>query len=48
MAFRFQRLHIHDVVLVETQAFGDDRGFFVETYRQFLCLGAADSSFSMG
>jgi dTDP-4-dehydrorhamnose 3,5-epimerase len=35
MPFRF---HHHDelpaVILVEAQAFGDDRGFFAETYRQ--------------
>jgi dTDP-4-dehydrorhamnose 3,5-epimerase len=34
MAFQFHRLGIHDVILVEAQAFGDDRGFFMETYRQ--------------
>jgi dTDP-4-dehydrorhamnose 3,5-epimerase len=33
MPFQFQRLEIPDIVLVEAQSFGDDRGFFLETYR---------------
>jgi dTDP-4-dehydrorhamnose 3,5-epimerase len=33
MPFRFTRLDIHDVVLVEALAFPDDRGFFLETYK---------------
>src|SRR2546425_4408996 len=33
MPFRFARLEIHDVVLVEAKAFSDDRGLFVEKYR---------------
>lgn len=33
MPFTFTRLAIADVVLVEAQAFADDRGYFVETYK---------------
>ena len=31
--FTFTRMDIPDVILVEPRAFGDDRGFFMETYR---------------
>jgi dTDP-4-dehydrorhamnose 3,5-epimerase len=34
MAFRFSRLEIPDVILVEAKSFKDDRGFFKETYKQ--------------
>ena len=34
MPFRFQTLAIPDVILVEPQVFGDQRGFFLETYRR--------------
>lgn len=34
MPFKFQSLHIRDVVLVEPEAFGDSRGFFMETFKQ--------------
>lgn len=34
MPFRFERLEIPDVVLIEARAFGDDRGFFMEGYKQ--------------
>lgn len=34
MPFRFQRLDIPEVVLVEPRAFRDTRGFFMETYKQ--------------
>src|SRR3989442_1441666 len=33
MPFRFARLEIPDVILVEAKAFNDDRGFLVEAYR---------------
>lgn len=33
MPFRFQRLEIPDVVLIEATTFPDDRGFFQEIYR---------------
>src|SRR5262245_31784712 len=34
MAFKFQRLEITDVILVEAHAFEDGRGLFVETYKR--------------
>jgi dTDP-4-dehydrorhamnose 3,5-epimerase len=34
MPFKFTPLEIPEVILVETQRFGDDRGFFMETYKQ--------------
>ncbi len=34
MPFQFTPLDIPDVILVETRRFGDDRGFFMETYKQ--------------
>jgi len=34
MAFQFARLKIPDVVLVETKAFSDNRGFLIETYKR--------------
>lgn len=34
MAFRFQRLQIPDVILVEFQTLRDDRGFFRVTYQE--------------
>jgi len=33
MPFRFHRLEIPDVILVEPLALGDDRGFFAELYK---------------
>jgi dTDP-4-dehydrorhamnose 3,5-epimerase len=44
MPFSFKRLEIPDVILVEPKVFGDDRGFFVETYKQseFLEAGIKD------
>ena len=33
MHFRFQRLEIPEVVLVESQSFEDGRGFFSESYK---------------
>jgi dTDP-4-dehydrorhamnose 3,5-epimerase len=30
----FNRTHIKDVVIIEPQVHGDDRGYFVETFRQ--------------
>lgn len=43
MPFRFSRLEIPDVVLVERPMFGDDRGSFAETYRasEFASFGIA-------
>ncbi|MEA3254646.1 MAG: dTDP-4-dehydrorhamnose 3,5-epimerase [Candidatus Altiarchaeota archaeon] len=34
MRFRFERLEIPEVVLIEPNVFRDDRGFFMETYRR--------------
>jgi dTDP-4-dehydrorhamnose 3,5-epimerase len=34
MPFRFQRLEIPEVILIEAQAFEDERGFFSETYKR--------------
>ncbi|HFD39144.1 MAG TPA: dTDP-4-dehydrorhamnose 3,5-epimerase [Anaerolineae bacterium] len=34
MPFRFQRLEIPEVVLIEARRFEDERGFFMETYKQ--------------
>lgn len=34
MPFQFTSLEIPDVILIETRRYGDDRGFFMETFRQ--------------
>jgi len=34
MPFQFKRLEIPDVILVETQLFTDDRGYFIETFKE--------------
>jgi dTDP-4-dehydrorhamnose 3,5-epimerase len=34
MSFKFQQLEIPEVILVEAQSHGDDRGFFAETYKR--------------
>jgi dTDP-4-dehydrorhamnose 3,5-epimerase len=34
MPFRFERLEIPEIILVEAQRHGDDRGYFLETYKQ--------------
>lgn len=34
MPFEFEKLEIPDVVLVKPKVFGDDRGFFMETFKQ--------------
>lgn len=34
MPFRFTRLAIPDVILVEPKVFGDERGWFMETYQR--------------
>lgn len=45
MPFRFQRLEIPDVVLVEGDALEDDRGVFMETYKRsaFASNGILDT-----
>ncbi len=34
MAFEFERLAINEVILVKPRVFGDERGFFMETYKK--------------
>ncbi len=34
MPFEFQRLAIEDVILVKPKVFGDNRGFFMESYKK--------------
>lgn len=43
MPFQFHRLELSDIILVEAQRFGDDRGFFLETFKQseFAAAGIA-------
>ncbi len=43
MAFRFQRLQIPDIVLIEAKNFRDARGYFRENYKlsEFLATGIA-------
>jgi dTDP-4-dehydrorhamnose 3,5-epimerase len=45
MPFEFKRLEIPEVILVQPKAFGDDRGFFVETYKRsdFVNFGIEDN-----
>ena len=44
MAFEFQKTEIEDVIYVIPQIFGDDRGFFSETYKKsvFVANGIKD------
>ena len=34
MSFEFKRLEIRDVILIKPKVFGDERGFFMETYKK--------------
>lgn len=34
MPFEFERLEIPDVILIKPKVFGDERGFFMETYKR--------------
>ena len=34
MPFKFQRLEIPDIILVEARSARDERGYFMETYKQ--------------
>jgi dTDP-4-dehydrorhamnose 3,5-epimerase len=45
MPFEFRRLAIPDVLLVEARIFGDERGFFMETYKRsdFAAHGIPDA-----
>jgi dTDP-4-dehydrorhamnose 3,5-epimerase len=44
MPFQFRRLEIPDIVLIEAQSFGDNRGYFLEAYRMssFAAHGISD------
>jgi len=43
--FRFKRLDIPEVIMIEPQLFGDERGFFMESYKrsEFAISGIAES-----
>ena len=44
--FEFKRLEIPDVILVTPRVYGDDRGFFLETYKKSeLAEGGIDRDF---
>jgi dTDP-4-dehydrorhamnose 3,5-epimerase len=45
MPFKFTRLSIPDIILIEPKVFRDDRGSFVETYKysDFAAYGITDS-----
>jgi dTDP-4-dehydrorhamnose 3,5-epimerase len=45
MPFTFQKLAIPEVILIEPKAFGDARGFFMETYKssEFAANGLGDA-----
>ena len=34
MSFEFEKLEIDGLILVKPKAFGDDRGFFMESYKK--------------
>jgi dTDP-4-dehydrorhamnose 3,5-epimerase len=36
MPFKFTKLHIPDVILVEAQAFADERGYFMESFKESI------------
>ena len=40
MAFRFERLSIPDVILIEPKVHRDERGFFMEAYKQSAFVAA--------
>ena len=45
MPFEFKKLEVPDVVLIHPRAFGDERGFFMESYRStdFHAFGIYDN-----
>ena len=46
MPFTFKRLSIPDVILVESQSFSDDRGFFFESFKESdFFLNSIDKKF---
>ena len=44
MPFEFERQNIKDVILIKPQVFGDNRGFFMETYKksEFVANGITE------
>ena len=34
MSFTFKRLEIPDVIVIEPKSFSDDRGFFLESFKE--------------
>ena len=49
MGFRFKELAIPDVLLIEPDTYGDERGFFRETYkRSAFAEGGLDRDFAQG
>jgi len=36
MQFTFEKLEIQDVIIIEAKTFPDDRGFFMETYKESI------------
>ncbi len=45
MPFKFTRLEIPEVILIEAQAFGDERGFFMETFKESVFVANGIDSF---
>ena len=45
MPFKFKKQVIEDLILIKPQIFGDNRGFFMETYKKsdFLANGISDN-----
>lgn len=45
MPFEFKKLEIPEVILIQPKSFGDERGFFVETYKRsdFINFGIEDN-----
>ena len=48
MPFRFQRLEIPEILLIEARVFHDDRGYFLESYKhsEFMANGIAQAVFT--
>lgn len=44
MPFQFKKLDIPDVILVEAQAFSDDRGFFIESFKESVFINSGIST----
>lgn len=47
MPFEFERQNIKDVILIKPKVFGDNRGFFMETYKKSeFCTNGIDVEFN--